>query len=259
MELNKNYLIAGTSLILILLLIVMTATGILFLLPRQLYLIINGTLPLTILALLIIALFALMTGNPKGTSEKIISSTVIIGLLVIIAGIFVPILYFEAFIHNKGEAYEIPDYPENYTSYSRENTTLIDIFNKDGWGMMLKPDNLEYSAIKAECLEQIRSIGTQAKTGLSREELIAIKQNHSYVAINFPAQTTFNTSYIVDGASKNITIDEAIFFLDSDYNNMIFTPSQSGTIVWNAPGDRERLRELVEPIFQGFSGPLPVV
>ena len=103
MELNKNYIVAGASLILIILLVLLMFSRVLFLLPWNLYLIINGIFPLIILGLLIIALIALMTGRSKSTSEKIVSTTVIIGLLVIIAGIFVPVLYFEAFIHNQGQ------------------------------------------------------------------------------------------------------------------------------------------------------------
>ncbi|WP_148222166.1 hypothetical protein [Methanolacinia petrolearia] len=254
---NKNYIIAGASLILILLLIIMTATGVLFMLPRQLYLIINGTLPLTILALLIIALFALMTGNPESTLGKIISSTAIIGLLVIIAGIFVPILYFEAFVHNQGQTYESPEIPDyQNTNYSRENTTFIDISHKDGIGTILDPEDTDYPAIHAECLEQIRFINAQIKTGFSRTELIAMRQNNSYVALRFPAPATFNTSNIVDGSPKTITIDEAIFFLDSEYDDIIITPTRDGTGVWGTSGDRGRLRELADPVLQMLSDEL---
>lgn len=103
MELNKNYIIAGASLIAIIILIMMMFSGVLFSLPRQLCVILLGTFPLIILGLLVIALIALMTGRSKSTSGRIISSTVIIGLLVIIAGIIVPVLFFEAFVHNQGQ------------------------------------------------------------------------------------------------------------------------------------------------------------
>ena len=254
MELNKNYIIAGTSLILIVLLILMMFSGVFFLLPWQIYQIINGIFPLIILVLLIIALFALMTGNPESTLGKIISSTAIIGLLVIIAGIFIPILYFEAFVHNQGQTYENPEIPDyQNTNYSRENTTFIDISHKDGIGTILDPEDTNYPAIHAECLEQIRCINAQIKTGFSRTELIAMKQNNSYVALRFPAPATFNTSYIVDGAPRTIIIDEAIFFLDSEYDDIIITPTRDGTGVWGTSGDRGKLRELADPVLQMLS------
>lgn len=113
MELNKNYIVAGASLVLIILLVLLMFSRVLFLLPWNIYLIINGIFPLIILGLLVIALVALMTGRSKSSSEKIVSTTVIIGLLVIIAGIFVPVLYFEAFIHNQGQG--IIDYTVSVT------------------------------------------------------------------------------------------------------------------------------------------------
>lgn len=254
MDLNKNHIIAGTSLILVLLLIVMTATGALFMLPHDLYLIINGTLPLAILALLIIALIALMTGESKNIPEKIISGAVIIGLLVIIAGFFVPVLFFEAFVHNQGDGYEIPEgYLDNHTiKYSRDNTTIIDISHKDGWGISLNPDDPYYHAIKTECLEQILHIDSRVKNGFSREEIIEMKQRHSNIALHLPAPAEFNTSYIVDGAQKSITIDEAIFILDSEYNNIIIASPESSSGEWETSGDREKIRELAESVFQGF-------
>ncbi|WOF16469.1 hypothetical protein F1737_07025 [Methanoplanus sp. FWC-SCC4] len=103
MELNKNYTIAGVSLIAVIILILMMFSGVLFSLPRQLCVILLGTFPLIILTLLVIALSALMTSRSKNTSDKIISSTVIIGLLVIIAGIIVPVIFFESFVHNQGQ------------------------------------------------------------------------------------------------------------------------------------------------------------
>ncbi|WP_317135888.1 hypothetical protein [Methanochimaera problematica] len=100
---NKNYTIAGVSLIAVIILILMMFSGVLFSLPRQLCVILLGTFPLIILTLLVIALSALMTSRSKNTSDKIISSTVIIGLLVIIAGIIVPVIFFESFVHNQGQ------------------------------------------------------------------------------------------------------------------------------------------------------------
>lgn len=119
MKPNKNYIIAGASLIAAILLILMMFSEVFFLLPRQICVILLGIFPLIILTLLVIALIALMKGRPKSTSEKIISSAVIIVLLVIIAGIFVPVMIFEAFFHNT-EPGSI-EYPEgNYSGASPE-------------------------------------------------------------------------------------------------------------------------------------------
>lgn len=254
MEVDKKYIIAGVSLFMVILLILMAFSGLFFLLPRQISVILLGTFPLIILTLLVIALIALMTGRSKTTPGMIISSTAIIGLLVIIAGIFVPIIIFEAFFHNQGPVYESPEIPDyRNANYSRENTTFIDISHKDGIGTVLDPEETDYPAIHAESLEQIRCINAQVEPGFSRAELIALEHNYSYVSIRFPAPVTFNTSYIVDGAPGAITIDEAIFFLDSEYDDMIITPTRDGTDVWETSGDRAKLRKLADPVLQRLS------
>lgn len=103
MELNRNHIVAGTSLMTAVLLVLMMFSGVLFLLPQQICVILLGIFPLIILVLLVIALIALMTGRSRNTSGKTISNTVIVGLLVIIAGIFVPVLFFETFVHDQGQ------------------------------------------------------------------------------------------------------------------------------------------------------------
>jgi ABC-type transport system involved in multi-copper enzyme maturation permease subunit len=255
MEVDKKYIIAGASLFLVILLILAAFSGLFFLLPRQISVILLGIFPLIILTLLVIALIALMTGRSESTPGKIISSTAIIGLLVIIAGIFVPIIIFETFFHNQGPVYESPEIPDyQNANYSRDDTTFIDISHKDGIGTVLDLEDTDYTAIHAECLEQIRCINTRGKPGFSRAELIAMKQNYSYVSIRFPAPVTFNTSYMADGTPGTITIDEAIFFLDSKYDDMIITPTRDGTDVWETSGDRGKLRELADPVLQMLSG-----
>lgn len=134
----------------------------------------------------------------------------------------------------------------------RENTTFIDIHHKDGRRALLYAEDPEYPAIEAECLEQIHCINAQIKTGFSRAKLDAMKHNGTYVAINFPVPTTFETSYIVDGSPKMITIDEAIFFLDSEYEDIIITPMLNGPGVWDTSRDRVKLRELIDPVFQSL-------
>lgn len=101
MELNKKYIVAGTSLILIVImsLILFCSPEVGHLIPRQLYEMILLSFPLLVLILLIIAVIALMIGK----SDGITNSVSIIVILAIIAGIFVPILFFEAFIHNQGQ------------------------------------------------------------------------------------------------------------------------------------------------------------
>ncbi|ADN36315.1 hypothetical protein Mpet_1558 [Methanolacinia petrolearia DSM 11571] len=133
---------------------------------------------------------------------------------------------------------------------TRENTTFIDIHHADGGRIILYPEDPEFSAIETECYEQIRCINAQMKTGFSGAELDAMKNNGTYVAINFSAPTTFETSYIVDGSPKTITIDEAIFFLYSEYELMIITPMQNAAGVWGTSRDRGELKKLVDPIFQ---------
>lgn len=131
----------------------------------------------------------------------------------------------------------------------RENTSFIEIHRAGDLSVILYPEDPGYPAIEAECHEQIRSICGQYKTGFSRAELDAMKQNGTYVAMNFPVPTTFETSYIVDGSPKKILADEAVFFLDlEDWpENMIIMRLGGVCGVWDASRDREKLRVLVEP------------
>ncbi len=143
----------------------------------------------------------------------------------------------------------IPQNPENQNHQPviivRENTTFIDIHHKEGMRVLLYAEEPKYPAIKAECLEQIHCINAQIKTGFSRADLNAMKHNGTYVAINFSVPATFETSYIIDGSPKMITIDEAIFFLDSGYEDIIITPMQNGTGVWDTSRDRGIIGDLV--------------
>jgi hypothetical protein len=150
---------------------------------------------------------------------------------------------------------ENTDSQNNQNVYSaRENTTFIDIHHADGGRILLYPEDPEFPAIEAECYKQIRCINSQIKTGFSSVELNAMKNNGTYVAINFSAPATFETSYIVDGSPKTITIDEAIFFFDSEYEALIITPMQNAAGVWRSSRDRGELKKLVDTIFQRLSG-----
>ncbi|WP_048152888.1 hypothetical protein [Methanolacinia paynteri] len=155
-----------------------------------------------------------------------------------------------------GQAEKIPESTESQNNptpnTTRENTTFIDIHHADGGRIILYPEDPEFPAIEAECYEQIRCIISQIKTGFSSAELNAMKNNGTYVAINFSAPTTFETSYIVDGSPKTITIDEAIFFFDPEYEELIITPMQNAAGVWGTSRDREELKKLADPIFQKF-------
>ncbi|WP_067047831.1 hypothetical protein [Methanofollis ethanolicus] len=131
------------------------------------------------------------------------------------------------------------------------DTAYLDIHPAGGRSVLLYPEDERYPAIDAECQELIRCINAQLKTGFSQEELAAMKRNSTYVALRFSQPTTFETRYIVDGSPRNITIIEALFFLDLDeyHQNTIFTPGSSGAIgVWTTSRDRGTLRDLVAPV-----------
>ena len=153
-----------------------------------------------------------------------------------------------------GPAEKIPESTDSQNnptpSTIRENTTFIDIHHADGGRTILYPEDPEFPAIEAECYEQIRCIISQIKTGFSGAELNAMKNNGTYVAINISVPAAFETSYIVDGSPKTITIDEAIFFFDSEYEDIIITPMQNGAGVWGTSRDRGELKKLVDTIFQ---------
>jgi len=176
------------------------------------------------------------------------------GALVVLTALVLPTMMPDTALQGPGEV--IPLNLENQSSQPetsvREDTPFIDIHNAGGRSILLYPEDPGYPAIEAECREQIRCINAQLKCGFSRAELDAMKHNGTYVAINFSLPTTFETSYIVDGSPREITINEAVFFLDlEDYpENMIITPAQDGAGVWETSRDREVLRDLVAPILQ---------
>jgi hypothetical protein len=136
------------------------------------------------------------------------------------------------------------------TDALRKNVSSIEIHARGGGSILIYPEDREYSALEKECREQIRCISGQYKTGFSREELDTMKQNATYVAMHFPVPTEFETGYIVSGASKEITANEAIFFLDLVHHpaDMIITRAESGPGVWGTSRDRKELRDLVAPI-----------
>ena len=123
MGMNKNYLIAGLSFIFIFLIILLRISGILFLLPRPLDVIISGIFPFIILGLLLVALIALVVNKPAGAAERTICA-VVIGFLVIIEILYVPVLVFELFIHNQDSA--INEYSVSVTGLEEMNGGPID-------------------------------------------------------------------------------------------------------------------------------------
>ncbi|WOX56256.1 MULTISPECIES: hypothetical protein [unclassified Methanoculleus] len=144
--------------------------------------------------------------------------------------------------------------PENQTARPtdapREKISFIEVHARGGGSTLLYPEDPRYSALEAECREQIRCISAQYKTGFSREELDAMKRNATYVAMHFPVSTTCETSYIVDGSPKEIIVNEAIFFLDLEDRpeTMIITRAENETGVWDTSRDRREFRDLVAPI-----------
>jgi hypothetical protein len=123
MEMNKNYLIAGLSFLLIFLFILLKISGILFLLPRPLDVIISGIFPVIILGLLLVVIIALVTNKSAGAAERTICAGVI-GFLVIIEIIYAPVLVFELFFHNQDSA--INEYHVSVTGFEEMNEDLID-------------------------------------------------------------------------------------------------------------------------------------
>jgi hypothetical protein len=131
----------------------------------------------------------------------------------------------------------------------RNDTAYLDIHPTGGRSVLLYPEDERYPAIDAECQELIQCIEGQLKTGFSQEELAAMKRNNTYVALRFPQPTTFETSYIVGGSPRSITINEAVFILDNEEEqNIIRTPAPDGPGVWTTSRDRGTLRDLVAPI-----------
>jgi hypothetical protein len=130
----------------------------------------------------------------------------------------------------------------------RNDTTYFDIHPAGGQSVLLYPEDERYQAIDAECRKLIECIDAQVKTGFSPDELAAMKRNNTYVALHFPQPTTFETRYIVDGSPRNITIDEAVFILDMEYEDTIITPSPTGTGVWETSRDSGTLRDLIAPV-----------
>ncbi|MDD4255067.1 MAG: hypothetical protein PHP59_06780 [Methanofollis sp.] len=131
----------------------------------------------------------------------------------------------------------------------REGTSYLDIHGAGGRSVLLYPEDEEYPAIETECRELIGGIRSQLKMSYTRDELAAMKRNGTYVALHFSRPTTFETSYIVDRAPLNITINEAVFFLDRDEErNMVITPAQNGAGVWTTSRDRATLRKLAVPV-----------
>lgn len=131
-----------------------------------------------------------------------------------------------------------------------EGIPFIEVHAEGGRSIRFSPDDHRYPAIETECREQIQSISAQFKSIISPAELGAMKHNGTYVAITFSRPTTFETSYIVDGSPREITINEAILFLNlEDYpETMIITLAQDGAGVWDSARDRGELWDLVAPI-----------
>jgi len=80
-----------------------------------------------------------------------------------------------------------------------------------------------------------------------------MKQNGTYVAMNFPVPTTFETGYLVDGSPKVVTVNEVIIFLDLEGypEAMIITRADDEPGVWDTSRDRRELRDLVAPDVHG--------
>lgn len=130
----------------------------------------------------------------------------------------------------------------------------IEIHRAGGLSVFLYPEDPGYPAIEAECGEQNRCISAQYKTGFPPEELEAMKQNETYVAMNFPVPTTFETGYLVDGSPKVVTVNEVIIFLDLESypEAMIITRTDDEPGVWDTSRNRRELRNLVAPIVYGL-------
>ena len=155
-----------------------------------------------------------------------------------------------------GEA--LPGMPGDWTPRPADNpgedTPYIEIHRAGGLSVFLHPEDPGYPAIEAECGEQIRCISAQYQTGFSPEELEAMKQNGTYVAMNFPIPTTFETGYLVDGSPKVVTVNEVIIFLDLESypEAMIITRTDDEPGVWDTSRNRRELRNLVAPIVYGL-------
>ncbi|WP_333582461.1 hypothetical protein [Methanoculleus bourgensis] len=157
----------------------------------------------------------------------------------------------------QGAGKEMPwEVPESQTPCSadgpREDTPYIEIHRVGSRSVFLYPDDSGYPAIEAECREQIQSISGQYKMGFSSAELEAMKQNGTYVAMNFSVPTTFETSYLVGGLLKVITVNEAIIFLDLEGypETVIITRADDKSGVWDTSRNRRELRDLVAPVMQ---------
>lgn len=103
MRQNKNFIVAGVCFFLVILLVFIFVSGAALYLPRGIYFTVSGIFPLVVIVLLAIALLALMTNKASGTAGIPAGKVAIVGLLVVIAGIFVPVVVFEAFFHNQGQ------------------------------------------------------------------------------------------------------------------------------------------------------------
>ena len=147
-----------------------------------------------------------------------------------------------------GEA--LPGMPDN----SGEDTPYIEIHRAGGLSIFLYPGDRGYPALKAECSEQIQCISARYQTGFSLAELKAMKQNGTYIAMNFPVPTTFETGYIVDGSPKVVTVNEVIIFLDLESypGTMIITWADDGPGVRDTSRDRKVPRDLVTPDVHGL-------
>lgn len=140
----------------------------------------------------------------------------------------------------------------------REGTPYLDIHSAGDQSVLLYPEDERYPAIEAECRTLIGGINAQIKTSYTRDDLAAMKRNGTYVALHFTDPTTFETRHIVDGSPRQITISEAVFFLDrEEERNMVITPGQSGSsAVWTTSHDRATLRKMAVSalIDKGHSG-----
>ncbi|MDD4254699.1 MAG: hypothetical protein PHP59_04910 [Methanofollis sp.] len=144
---------------------------------------------------------------------------------------------------------ETPTVPPTVQPTPRNDTAYLDIHPAGGRSVLLDPEDERYPTIDAECQELIRCINAQLKTGFSQEELAAMKRNSTYVALRFSQPTKFETRYIVDGSPRQITISEAVFFMDSgEEQNIIRTLAPDGPGVWTTSRDRGALKDLVAPV-----------
>ncbi len=80
-----------------------------------------------------------------------------------------------------------------------------------------------------------------------------MKQNGTYVAMNFPISTMFEAGYLVNGSPKVVTVNEVIIFLDFEYypEAMIIAWADDEPGVWDTSRDRRELRNLVAPDVHG--------